>query len=212
MEYTKVIKNSNKRYDERGEKYPFSSKAVFWDDPQTQYLRFHEIIKHLSLEVNSTILDIGCGNAELYKYLNFNGFKGYYKGLDINQCLLDQAIHLYPKINVEKIDILEQEISDSFDYVVLSGLFNLNYGQDIVWVEKMLTSMFALANKKVVFNAISTYVNFQQDEMFYINPTSILDFVLKNLSSHVTLEHGFLPYNFLISIDKTKPWKSINAL
>ncbi len=212
IKHKQIIENSNKRYDERSEQFPLTSSAVFWDDAQTQYLRFHEIVKHLSMESDSTVLDIGCGHAELYKYLNFNGFRGQYKGIDINENLLVQAQTLYPKIEVEKLDILEQEISEKFDYIVLSGLFNLNYGQDIQWVEKMLSAMYGLANKKVVFNAISTYVNFKQEEMFYIDPLEILDFALKNLSSRISLEHGVLPYNYLVVIEKDNNWKSINSL
>jgi len=212
IKHKQIIENSNKRYDERSEQFPLSSSAVFWDDSQTQYLRFHEIVKHLSMEPDSTVLDIGCGNAELYKYLNFNGFRGQYKGIDINENLLVQAQTLYPKIEVEKLDILEQEISEKFDYIVLSGLFNLNYGQDIQWVEKMLSAMYDLASKKVIFNAISTYVNFKQEEMFYIDPLEIVDFALKNLSSRISLEHGVLPYNYLVVVEKDNNWKSINSL
>jgi len=210
--HKQIIENSNKRYDESSEQFPFTSSAVFWDDPQTQYLRFHEIVKHLSLESDSTVLDIGCGNAELYKYLNFSGFRGQYKGVDINESLLVQAQTLYPNIDVQKLDILEQAMSGKFDYVVISGLFNLNYGQDMQWVEKMLVAMYDLASKKVIFNAISTYVNFKQEEMFYLDPLAIMDFSLKNLSSRISLEHGVLPYNYLMVIEKGENWKSINNL
>jgi len=210
--HKQIIENSNKRYDESSEQFPFTSSAVFWDDLQTQYLRFHEIVKHLSLASDSKVLDIGCGNAELYKYLNFSGFRGQYKGVDINESLLVQAQTLYPNIDVQKIDILEQAMSGKFDYVVISGLFNLNYGQDMQWVEKMLSAMYRLASKKVIFNAISTYVNFKQEEMFYLDPLAIMDFSLKNLSSRISLEHGVLPYNYLMVIEKGENWKSINNL
>ncbi|BCG62732.1 MAG: hypothetical protein methR_P0382 [Methyloprofundus sp.] len=210
MQHQDIIDNSNKQYDQRGKQYPGTSKAVFWDDQQTQYLRFHEIVKHMDLGEHSTVLDVGCGNAELYKYLNFNGFKGEYKGYDINEELLNQARKMYPDIVVAKLDILAEPINERFDYVVLSGLFNLNYGQNIEWVEQMLTVMYGLANKKMIFNAISSYVNYQQDEMFYINPSTLLDFVLRNLSTQVVLEHGALPYNYLMAVDNSKNWQSLN--
>jgi len=211
MEHKQITKVSNEYYNQRGKQYPCTSKAVFWDDQQTQYLRFHEIVKHIDLGADSTVLDVGCGNAEFYKYLNFNGFKGQYKGYDINQELLSQASQMYSGIDVEEIDILEQDIVERFDYVVVSGLFNLNYGQTMAWVERMLTALHCLAHKKVIFNAISTYVNFKQDEMFYINPAALLDFVLSNLSSQVVLEHGVLPYNYLMAIDKSQNWRSLSG-
>lgn len=210
MKHKQITEVSNNYYNQRSKQYPCTSKAVFWDDQQTQYLRFHEIVKHIDLDADSTILDVGCGNAELYKYLNFNGFKGQYKGYDINQELLSQASQMYPGIDVEEVDILGQNVEQRFDYVVVSGLFNLNYGQTMAWVEQMLVALYGLARKKVIFNAISSYVNFKQDEMFYINPTTLLDFVLRQLSSQVVLEHGILPYYYLIAIDKSKNWQSLN--
>ncbi len=206
-----IIDNANKQYNRRSQQYPGTAKAVFWDNQQTQYLRFHEIVKQMDLGACCTVLDVGCGNAELYKYLNFNGFKGQYRGWDINEALLNQARQMYPDIAVAKVDILAQPVTERFDYVVLSGLFNLNYGQDMAWVEQMLTAMFALTNKKMIFNAISSYVNYRQDEMFYINPTVILDFILRHLSTQVVLEHGTLPYNYLVAVDASRDWQSIDV-
>ena len=58
-----------------------SSRAVLLDDPQTQYFRFQELTKYLNLDDSSkSLIDIGCGNGELYKYLNFQGFRGHYVG------------------------------------------------------------------------------------------------------------------------------------
>ena len=207
--HEQLIRNSNQLYDNRGSKYAYTSKAVFWDNPQTQYFRFHEIARHMVMDDENTVLDVGCGNAEFYRFLNFSGFKGQYRGYDINQELLSQARKIYPGIAVEEVDILAQEVTDRFDYVVVSGLFNLNFGQTEAWVEQMLTALFKLCRKKLIFNAISTHVNFQQEEMFYLDPARILQFVLQNLSSQCVLEHGALPYNYVVAISKDKNWQSI---
>ncbi len=207
--HEQLIEKSNQLYDKRGQKYPFTSKAVCWDNPQTQYFRFHEIARHLSMDEDRSVLDVGCGNAEFYQFLNFSGFKGQYRGYDINQELLSQARKRYPGIVVEQVDILTQEVDEQFDYVVVSGLFNLNFGQTEAWVEQMLTELFKLCRKKLIFNAISTHVNFQQEEMFYLDPARILQFVLQNLSSQCVLEHGALPYNYVVAISKGNNWQSI---
>jgi len=205
-----IIKKSNEIYSNKANKYPFTSRAVSWDDMQSQYFRFHEILKHISFEENVKILDIGCGNAELFKFLNFSGFKGTYTGIDVNDDLLSQAKELYKGIDVQNINILKDHFSLEFDYVVISGLFNMNYGQDLDWTKQMIAKSFKLATKKFIFNAISSHVNFKQEEMFYINPSEILTFILDNLSSNVILEHGKIPYNFLICAEKVKNWESIS--
>ncbi len=51
LSHEQLIKDSNERYDQRGKQYPYTAKVVFWDDRHTQYLRFHGIAKHLSMDV-----------------------------------------------------------------------------------------------------------------------------------------------------------------
>ncbi len=81
----------------------------------------------------------------------------------------------------------------------------------MIWGEQMLVALFNLCRKKLIFNAISTHVNFRQEEMFYLDPAQTLQFVLENLSSQCVLEHGALPYNYLVAISKSKNWQSISV-
>ena len=125
-----LIKKSNKIYNMAVKKHGMSSGAVLLDDQQTQYFRFNEIIKFIDVNnTDKTVLDIGCGNAELYKFLNFSGFRGKYTGYDINNKLVMQAKKKYKNIDVQKKDILTQKIAEKFDYVIMSGLFNANVNQ-----------------------------------------------------------------------------------
>ena len=132
-------------------------------------------------------------------------------GYDINETLINAAKTTYSKHSdcFKVVDILNDEVNQTFDYVVLSGLFNSNYGQDFQWVCTFIEKMYALSNKKVIFNAISTYTNFKEETMYYIDPLQISDFIIKNLSSEMILEHGQIPYNFQIIINKESAWESL---
>lgn len=211
MKKDEIIEKAKEIYDDSYNKYGNCSKAVLWGDVQTQYLRFKEIINFIPLEKDSSILDVGCGIADFYKFLNFNGFTGKYTGYDINENLLEQGRKNYPQIDLKNINILDDKSLENFDYVIVSGLFNSNYGQDFIWIKNMIKALFELGNKKIIFNAISSYVNFKDKETYYINPLEILDFIIKELTPNVTLVHGKLPFNFTVCIDKNDSWKSINA-
>lgn len=205
---TVAIEKYNKTIDEFGVE---SKDAVHWHNQQTQYYRFELIKKYIPNDSDVSILDIGCGNAEFLKYLNFSGFRRKYVGYDINENFINASKEIYKEYDADfkVIDILENNITDKFDYVILSGLFNNNYGQDDTWIKKMISNMYQLANRKVIFNAISTYTSFKDEEMYYINPLNISDYIIKNLSAEMTLEHGKLPYNFQIVINKDISWKSL---
>lgn len=196
-------------YNKVADKHGISSRAVLLDDPQSQYLRFSELIKSLDFnDSGKTLLDVGCGNGELYKCLNFMGYRGRYIGYDINEKLLDQARRRFSDIDVRCKDIMSEELEQRFDYVVLSGLFNVNVGQSTSWVYDFLKKMFALCDGIMVFNMISTHVTFRDEGMFYMNPAEVLSFCIENLSKRTTLAHHNLPYNYTVTVFKNDLWKS----
>jgi SAM-dependent methyltransferase len=207
-----IINKSNKLFDECVEKYGESSSAVKWDNQQTQYLRFAELIKHIDINDSSkSILDVGCGNGELYKFLNFIGYGGKYTGYDINEKLLTIARSRFKNIDVKRVDVLSNEGTENskFDYVLMSGLFNLNIGQNKDWCCKFINRMYQLCLNSCSFNAISTYVNYQEEHMFYLNPMEIIDYCINNMSPSVELFHHKLPYNYTVTVYKRMDWKSI---
>ena len=68
--------------------------------------------------------------------------------------------------------------------------------------------MFAAANKEISFNMMSTYVDYQADDLFYFDPLKIFDFCKKELSPLVMLKHDYAlgeknyPYEFSIFVQK----------
>jgi len=201
------------KYNAAAGKHGLSSKSVLWDDPQTQYFRFYEIAKHLDLNGSKkTLLDLGCGNGEFYKFLNFLGFRGSYTGYDINEMLLAQARKRFQNISVQNVDIIDEEFDQRFDYVVLSGLFNVNVGQTPDWVHAFLKKMYALSGEVMVFNMISTHVSYRDDHMFYMNPAEMLSFCIENLSRRTTLVHHNLPYNYTVAVFKDESWDSVREI
>jgi SAM-dependent methyltransferase len=196
-------------YNEVADKYGASSKAVLLDDPQTQYFRFSELVKSLDLDDRrKTLLDVGCGNGELYKFLNFLGFRGQYVGYDINEKLLTQARSRFANIEVHNENIMSDEMKQRFDYVVLSGLFNVDVGQSTAWVHDFLKKMFELCDCVMVFNMISTRVTFRDEGTYYMDPAEVLTFCIENLSKRTTLSHHNLPYNFTVSVFRSESWES----
>jgi len=199
------------KYNSVALKNGISSKSVLWDDPHTQYFRFYELIKLLDLNGSrKSLLDVGCGNGELYKFLNLLGYRGNYVGYDINEILLSQAKSRFKNIEFKNVDIMSNEIPQQFNYVVLSGLFNVNVGQSSEWVKAFLKKMYALSNEVMVFNMISTHVTYRDERMFYMDPAEILSFCIDNLSKRTTLMHHNLPYNYTVAVYKDETWSSVN--
>ncbi|MDA7707904.1 class I SAM-dependent methyltransferase [Flavobacteriaceae bacterium] len=200
-------KLSNASFDEAFQTAKSPNARVLLTDKNRQYYRFAEIFSNIDC-LNSSILDVGCGNGEFLNYLNQNGFNGQYSGVDINKNLIDEARLRFPNQDFQITDILIEEVKQ-YDYVVMSGLFNLDLGQNIKFIHDFIEKMFELCKNKMIFNAVSTYVSFRDDKLYYLNPTDLVEFVCEELSPKFTLRHHFVPYNYTMSVYKDSNWESL---
>lgn len=80
-----------------------------------------EIIKNICKGKSLSLIDIGCGNGNLLKYLNLNNVKVNYTGVDFSEPLITAAKHIYPNNNflIDDVSLLST-ISQTFDIAVYS--------------------------------------------------------------------------------------------
>ena len=94
--------------------------------------------------------------------------------------------------------------------MVLSGAFNFNVGQDHDWLFAFVHRMAKAARRRVIFNAVSTYVNFREDSMFYVDPAALIGYVAGRISRRFELRHHFIPCNFTFCIHTEEDWHSLD--
>jgi SAM-dependent methyltransferase len=197
-------------YKELFKKHGNKSESVQYSDKDTQYKRF-EILTQIDTNLDS-IIDIGCGLAHLYDYLKNNGFEGRYLGLDYVEDFITECNEIYKNDNNSKFyqfDIIEDEIvPNEYDYVLLSGVFNNKFEDNKNFMEISIKKMFEACKKGVAFNAMSTYVDYQDEGLYYSNPLEIFDFCKKNITKKVVLRHDYLikensiPFEYCIYLYK----------
>jgi SAM-dependent methyltransferase len=185
--------------------YGDTPEAVRWSSASQRY-RFRVLTEIAPLE-SATVLDYGCGKGDLHEYLVEAGYRGTYTGYDINPELLELARTKYPGVSFEQRDIEQASISEQFEYVLISGIFNNRISDNDSVMRSVLRRCFALATRGLAFNAISTYVNFREPEMYYANPEEMFRFCMTDLSPWVTLRHDNLPYNFAMYVYRKAEWR-----
>ena len=194
-----------KLFEEHGD----DSAAVQYADQASHEKRF-EVLSGVAENMES-VLDVGCGLAHLYKYLRGQGFEGRYCGIDFVPEMLAHCRETYAdgeRIKFVECDISKDDFPAGYDYVILSGVFNNKIADNKSFMETVLRKMWAVAEKGIAFNAITTYVDFQVDELYYADPLEVFHFCKTELGRKIILRNDYLvkansiPFEYTVYVYK----------
>jgi SAM-dependent methyltransferase len=184
--------------------------GVQWRDRQSQERRLTILTEAGDLR-SAKILDFGCGTGHLLTYMQRElGFAGEYVGYDLSARMIATAKNKFPQIRFELRDILTDGIPEDFDYVLVSGVFNNCVKDGWSLMTKLLSTLFQHTRTAIAFNALSTYVDYCDPELFYVNPESVFRFCKEQLSPCVCLRHdylvkpGIVPFEFSTYVYKVE--------
>jgi len=187
-------------YDILAKKYGYDVKSLHLPTKERQELSFKAIMESVDLN-NKTILDVGCGFGDLVLFLNRQSIFVNYTGIDIS----DEIVKIGKKENPEVTDKLYvmniNDVVDKYDYVIISGMFNLKIDDNWSFIKSTLKKAFELCKEGVVFNLISTYVDYKEKHLFYVDPCDIFKYC-KTLTKWVNIKYDYNDYEYTISMFK----------
>ena len=189
-----------RRYEERLEKHGISPRAMGWRDREQQYMRFL-ILTEIGDVTNRAVLDVGCGFGDLCEFLKSRNLAVKYTGYDISKKLVDIAKGRHPEATFRVVDISEETVNATFDYVFSSGIFNASMSANEDFMETMVARCFDLCTIGVAVNMMSKYVDYEDETLYYYSPEKVLAFC-KTLTKRVTLRHDYMPYEFTVYLYK----------
>lgn len=119
-----------------------------------QELRF-KVLSAIGIQSGDSVLDVGCGFGDLFGYLNKQGIKVEYTGIDLSPEIVEEGKKQYPLANffIGELFDFKHELQ-SFDYVMLSGSLNEELNDDGIYAKKMISRMFECCRKGLAFNLL----------------------------------------------------------
>lgn len=176
-----------------------SHEAAQYSSKESQEARFGVLTAIADLQ-GAKILDFGCGTAHLATYLKEHGVDCEYVGVDFVTEFFDYALRKHPNHRFGTWDDLKGE---TFDYAFVSGVFNNKTESNESFYKETVKDIFARVRKGFAFNMMSTYVDYFDEGLYYVQPESVFAY-MKSLTPFVALRNdyqvkpGSIPFEFTI--------------
>ncbi len=182
-----------------------NDRLLDWESREAQFARF-KILKDVMVLnglSGQSLLDVGCGTADLYDYLTDSGITVNYTGVDILPEMTEAARKQHPDLNLVCADIFKDNVfHNKFDIVYSSGIFNIDLGNNYEFLPQAILRFVSLSDKYVVFNLLADTSLDKESGYFYFNKSKVEE-ILQNLGiSNRQIITGYLHNDMSVVITK----------
>ena len=169
-------------------------------------LRYEKTCKGFEQDDNFTLHDVGFGLGHFWEYVKnrYPDKNIEYSGSEVTEKFQHYCQEKYPESKFYLRDIAEGPAEDKYDYVVFGGTFNLIAGNSPEefqeYVFSVLRNAFAMCKRGLIFNLITSYVEYRYDRLFYCDLGELINFVAKDLSRFFSLQHDYPLYEHTVCV------------
>ena len=136
------------------QRFGYTPDSLFWSSRGIQKTRFR-VLAGIGVRKGDSLLDVGCGFADLAGWLKGNDLTVDYHGIDISPEILGQAARLNPDLSLRCGDLFDFDFQPgSFDWAVLSGTLNWDLHDGGDYARRLIARMFALCRSGVALNML----------------------------------------------------------
>ncbi len=210
-EHTDRVKNEYETHLMKHD--PNTPEAAHWRGKEKAWLRF-KILTQIDDLNGMRVLDFGCGNAMLVDFLKEQNIDCEYHGWDISEKMIEVAKKKNPEFEFKIVDVIEEDTTNYngyFDYILISGVFYIKVDAKPevhdAWIKATLKKLWPLCKKGISFNAITEYVDWKDETLYYCSIGDTISFCVNNLSRWISLKHDFPLWEFTMYVYKDSRWK-----
>lgn len=203
--YEKLLKQVNNYYTQKIIEHGATHLGVDWNSPESQILRFDQLLKVTRDENDCSIIDYGCGYGAMAPYIRKRGYTGQYFGFDISEAMIKEARKQQSHI-LDCTFVTDATSLDVADYTIASGIFNIKQqisnDQWRSYIIDTIRTMAEHSRKGFAFNMLTSYSDKDKmrPDLFYGDPCFFIDHCIRNFSRHVTMLHDYGLYEFTILV------------
>lgn len=179
-----------------------TARGVDWNSPESQQLRFEQLLGVVPAAVPFSLVDYGCGYGALLDWIRERDLPCAYAGYDVAAAMVERASETHP----EAVFTAHRAAVAAADYALASGIFNVKQGVGVpVWeqyVRDTLDDLARLGTRGFSFNMLTSYSDreLMRSDLYYGEPSAYFDLCVERYSRHVSLRHDYGLYEFTIIV------------
>lgn len=184
--------------------FGYSPESLFWGSRSVQKTRF-KALSEIGIADGDSLLDVGCGFADLYSWLKGCGISVEYTGIDLSPDILNKGVELNPELNLRQGEIFDFDWQpQSYDWISLSGTLNWNLKDGGDYAHRVIEAMFRLCRKGVAFNMLDARIfdPVLLGQLVGYDPDIIVSFC-RDITPDSRLRHDYLEGDFTIYMYRT---------
>jgi SAM-dependent methyltransferase len=204
MTFAQLREQVTEYYTTRVEEHGPTARGVDWNSPESQTLRFAQLLKLLPSDPCS-LLDYGCGYGALVDYLADRRLPVTYIGFDSAPAMIARAVALHPPAT-GAIFVSDEPQLTACDYAVASGVLNVKLSaSDDEWNEYMkevVDRLASLSTRGFAFNVLSRYSDPEKrrPSLHYADPHWWFDYCKRRFAGGAALLHDYPLYEFTLLV------------
>lgn len=173
-------------------------QAQGWPSRLEQMVRF-AALTGIGLSPGDSVLDAGCGQGDLLKHLEEQGFQGRYFGIDLLPEMIETANNLRPPPGIDACfavaDLADAPRHWRADVVLASGIFVVMTQDE---AQAALAQLFAACRRAFAFTCLSSWDPTPNAEGYLrLDPAETLNFC-RSLTPRVLLRHEYFLTDFTV--------------
>jgi len=201
-----ILETIKKHYEECYIKHGDNCQGADWPN-ETDLIKRYNIMFSVIRETSLiSLLDYGCGTGMFLEHIKKDKKELEYYGVDVNPVLIKRALEKFPseRFWVETDGQLDPRIN--YDYIICNGVFteklSANKEEMFDYLCEKIKMLFSVAKKGIAFNVMSPFVDYEVQNLFYLEHDKLLKFVVKNLTRHYVIRNDYGLYEYTIYLYK----------
>jgi SAM-dependent methyltransferase len=182
--------------------------GVDWNSAASHELRHRQFLRLLEGSPEASVLDLGCGYGDFFRFLRASGHRGPFIGYDIVSGMIAKARDLHGEA-ADRQWRVGSEPRETVDFAVASGIFNVKGdASHECWARYVnaTTDLLARVGRRgfaVNLLSLASDRERRRSDLYYADAGAMLTYCLERFGRHVALLHDYGLYEFTLIVRRS---------